>query len=67
MIFSRSGYTPSAKTLARYMSPLSVLMWEFGELAFAVREQKICAGMMTKYQFAVEKGLPDYNIEGRMR
>lgn len=37
-IFARSGYTEPEKVLARYITPISVLLWELGELEFAIAE-----------------------------
>jgi hypothetical protein len=49
------------------MTPLSVLLWEFEELESAIQQQCICQGLLTKYQYAVELGIPDYDIRGGLR
>lgn len=62
LVFARSDFTEPAKTLARYLHPLNVLLWEFGELQAAVVTQRLCAGLKLKFQRAVEFGVPDYDI-----
>lgn len=61
-VFARNGYTQPAKVLARYIVPLSILLWEFSELKYALKRQALCAGLLSKYRRAVELGIPDYNI-----
>lgn len=62
IVFARSGYTVPAKILTRRANPLSILLWEFEELEFALEKQVICRGLVTKYRYAVEQGIPDFNI-----
>lgn len=63
LIFARNGFTPSAKYLVKMHTPLNILLWEFDELILAVRDQKMKSALLTKFRFAVEQALPDYNIE----
>ncbi len=63
LIFARSGYTPSAKYLVKMHTPLNILLWEFEELRMAIADQKMRAALQTKFKYAVEQALPDYNIE----
>ncbi len=63
LIFARSGYTPSAKYLVKMNTPLNILLWEFEELKLAVADQKMRQALQTKFKYAVEQALPDYNIE----
>src|SRR5205085_2729308 len=50
MVFTRSGYTEPAKILARYMTPLSILLWEFPEIELAFAAQIMCVGLTAKYR-----------------
>lgn len=61
-VFSRSGFTDPATTLARYLSPQTILLWEGREFAEALRAGKCVQGLTWKYRYAVENGLPDYNL-----
>ncbi len=63
LIFARSGFTPSAKYLVKTHSPLNILLWEFEELRMAIADQKMRPALQTKFKYAVEQALPDYNIE----
>lgn len=62
-MFARSDYTPPAKYLVKMHSPLNILLWEFEELKLAVADQKMRRALQTKFKYAVERALPDYNIE----
>ena len=63
MVFARSGYTDPAKVLARYITPLSVLLWELRELELALQRSNLREGLWIKYRYAVERGMPDYNVQ----
>ncbi|MBM3459051.1 MAG: hypothetical protein FJX77_11040 [Armatimonadetes bacterium] len=63
MVFARSGYTDPAKVLARFIAPLSVLLWEFRELELAMEKNRLREGLAIKYRYAVEQGMPDYIVE----
>jgi hypothetical protein len=68
VIVARSGYTRPAKLLAQYMTPLSLLLWEFEELRYAVQGQRLVSGLLAKYRYAVERAMPDYDIRtGELR
>lgn len=63
LIFARNGYTPSAKYLVKTHMPLNILLWEFDELKSAIAARSMRRALQTKFRAAVEKALPDYNIE----
>lgn len=63
LVFSRSGFTEPAKILTRYVIPQTVLLWEGSEITLAVEQRKMCAGLKLKFRYAVEYGLPDYNLQ----
>jgi hypothetical protein len=62
VVFSRSGFTEAAKVLTRYTMPHTVLLWEGSEFAVALEGGTLCASLAAKFRYAVEHGLPDYNI-----
>ena len=66
LVFARSGFTEPAKILTRMMNPLSILLWEFDELEEALRTSTMCAALKTKFRFAVEQGMPDFNTVVRL-
>jgi len=62
LLFSRSGFTDPARILAHFVGPQTILLWEGGEVKFALERAMMVRGLMVKYRTAVEEGLPDYNI-----
>lgn len=62
VVFSRAGFTESARILAQYMAPQTVLLWDGFEIEYALAHQKMVSVLCLKYRHAVEHGLPDYNV-----
>jgi hypothetical protein len=67
LVFARSGFTLPAITLTRMISPLNILLWEFGELEYAIGNVTMCQALQTKFLYAVERSMPDYDIRGGLR
>jgi hypothetical protein len=67
LVFSREGFTEPAKILARMMQPLNILLWEYEELEQSLTTGTMCRALVTKFQYAVESGLPDYDIRTGLR
>jgi len=67
LVFSKRGFSSPAKTLAKYLVPQRILLWEGNEVEFALGRKGMWAGLQRKFRYAVEHGLPDFNIatEGR--
>ena len=61
-IFSYQGFTEPAVTLARFMAPQTILLWNGTEIEFALHNNYMCLGLVAKYRISVEQGLPNYNI-----
>jgi hypothetical protein len=66
LIFARSGFTKPMKELMRLMSPLQILLWEIQELEYSLDKQLMCDALQLKYRHAVEHGVPDYTILGKL-
>ena len=67
-IFSRSGFSEAARHLAAFMAPQAVLLWGRKETDLMLARSGMCEALVTKYRFAVEEGLTDYNLfEARMQ
>ena len=62
VVFSYSGFTEPARVLARYLAPQTILLWEGGEVRYALHHQLMAYGLRMKFKYAVEHGLPDYNL-----
>jgi hypothetical protein len=61
-IFSRSGYTEIARILATFTAPQTILLWEEEEIDLTLTKPGMCEALETKYRFAVEEGIPNYNL-----
>ena len=60
--FSVSGFTDPAVTLARFIAPQTILLWSGDEVEYALEKRRIIDGLIAKYRYCVEHGLPNYNI-----
>jgi len=67
LVFTTSQYSIPAKMLTRMMNPLSILLWEYQELRQAVEEKTMCRSLKTKFKYAVERRMPDYNVRKELR
>lgn len=62
VIFSRSGFSEPARHLTAFTAPQMILLWGEAELDLTLNTSGMCTGLATKYRFAVEEGIPDYNL-----
>ena len=61
-LFSRSGFTDPAITLASFTMPQAILLWEGDEVEEILRKEYICSFMVTKLRRCIETGSPKYDI-----
>lgn len=61
LIFSRSGFTTPALTLAQFIAPQSILLWGGDELAVLLEHEDLVAPLRKKYRHCVETGIPDFD------
>lgn len=62
IIFSRSGFTEPAFTLAQFMTPQTILLWSGEEVNYALEMQCFRQSLVKKYRFCIERGITYYNI-----
>ncbi|NET58303.1 MAG: restriction endonuclease [Symploca sp. SIO2E6] len=62
-VFSRSGFTEPAFTLAQFITPQTVLLWSGEEIAYALENKCFQQGLFKKYRFCIELGITYYNIK----
>lgn len=62
MVFSRSGYTGPALTLAQFVAPQTILLWNGEEIAYCLEKGTIVEALIRKYHRHVEQGIADYDI-----
>jgi len=62
LLFSRTGFTEPAATLARYLAPQNVLFWTGKDLATALEQRSMLDALEMKYRHLVEFGSPKYDL-----
>jgi hypothetical protein len=61
-VFVKSGFSPSAITLTKFMFPQTILLWNGLEVDYAVETKKFCDYLYLKFKQAVEHGVLDLDI-----
>jgi hypothetical protein len=60
-VFSRSGFTEPAQTLAQFLAPHAVLLFSGEEIGYLLNKEYITRSLTRKYQYCVEYGLPTFD------
>lgn len=63
LLFSRSGFTDPAITLARFQAPQNILLWSGNDLTIALDKRTMVRALDVKYRYAVEEGTPKYELD----
>ncbi|MEW6349397.1 MAG: restriction endonuclease [Thermodesulfobacteriota bacterium] len=61
-LISRSGFTAPARTLAQFLAPQAILLWEGAEVGYVLEMRSIRSALRRKYRHYIEQGAPDYNL-----
>lgn len=62
-VFSSSGFTAPAKTLAQYMAPQAILLWHGAEIGMLLEKKGgFSEALKRKHHWLARDGMPDYNI-----
>lgn len=61
-IFATTDFSEPAMTLASFMFPQTILLWEKAEIEYSLNTQTFCSNLITKYKYCSKTGLPNYNI-----
>jgi hypothetical protein len=62
LLFSRSGYTDPALTLARFTTPQTMLLWFPEEIEYVLERGAMRRALVRKYRRCVEDGTVDYKV-----
>ena len=62
IVFSRSGFTSAASTLAGYVAPQTILLWDGVDIDLSLKKQAMVDGLKRKYRYAITHGFPDLNL-----
>ena len=61
-IFSSGGFTEPALTLANFIYPQTILLWNGEEIAFCLQTRTFNQSLTTKYRKCIEFGIHDYDV-----
>lgn len=61
-VFSVNGFTESALTLARFLAPQTILLWNQQDIEYCINTQTFIKSFTSKYRHHVEHGLPDFSV-----
>ncbi len=62
IIFSTNGFTEAAQTLARFVTPQTVLLWNGAEIEDALEKRMFRAHLKQKYRLFVRTGDPAIDV-----
>jgi hypothetical protein len=62
IVFSTTGFTEATEVLAQFTVPQTILLWDGSEIEYALKSQFMRRGLIKKYRYCIERGLPNYNI-----
>lgn len=61
--FISTNFIRSMIVLAQYNASQAILLWDRDDLDYALTHQKMRTGLVTKYRYCVERGLPNYSLQ----
>ncbi len=63
LLASRGGFTSPARTLAQFLAPQAILLWEGGEIGVVLEKKSFKEALRKKYRYYVEYGMLDYTVQ----
>lgn len=61
-VFTSGGFTDPAKTLAKFMAPQAILLWQGPEITSLLAGKKFRAALKWKYSALAKAGIPDWDV-----
>lgn len=61
-VFTSSEFTDPAKTLAQFVAPQAVLLWQGPEIGHLVAQKDFVTALKWKHRVLVQHGIPDYDV-----
>jgi len=61
-VFTSSGFTEPAVTLAHYMSPQALLLWQGPEIGHLIAQNNFVQALKWKHRVLMQHGKPDYDV-----
>jgi hypothetical protein len=62
LLISRSGFTGPALTLAQFLAPQTILLWNGDEMRHWLERKNLTKAFHRKYRQCVERGIVDYDV-----
>ncbi len=62
IVFSTAGFTEAAVILTQYNVNQTILLWDGSDLDYALQHQYMRRGLVKKYRYCIERGLPNYSL-----
>lgn len=64
-VFSRGGFTEPAVTLAHFMAPHAILLWQGPEIAYLLAKRDFGRALKLTYRVLMQDGKPDFDSRAR--
>ncbi len=61
-VFSVNGFTEPALTLAQFIAPQTILLWDQQDINYCLQHGTFIDGLLKKYRHCIEYGKPNYNL-----
>ena len=62
LLFSRSGFTRPASTLAQFLTPQNILLWTGDDVSYALEHRGFVGGLQAKFRHCVEHAVPNHEL-----
>lgn len=56
LMFSRTGFTPTAVAQSNFMAPQAILLWDGEEIAYLLQQEDFASALVTKHRRSIEEG-----------
>ena len=61
-VFSTTGFTEPAITLAHFVQPQSIILWEKDNIEFCLKNKNFINGFIKKYKANHTSGIPNFDL-----
>lgn len=62
LLFSRSGFTGPAASLARFVAPQTILLWKGSDVESLLESRQMRRALRVKYRGCIEEANPNYDF-----
>jgi len=65
-VFSTTGFTEPAITLAHFSQPQSIILWEKENISYCLENECFVEGLIKKFQFSSTHGYPNFDLTNEL-